>query len=269
MGANRSPYAQMAPIYERMCNSANTGVVAFYLLPRKASDLRALAWALLVFLIGEIFCAINYIILDDNSYFAEYMHSYSMALTFGLVIYALMEGLDQRVIHFSQSDRQCAMLPVCGPCAKYQAVRCGIRRMAQLVSVSLIVLAFIPLLSAFSYTAYNTHIGTVNHYFVRPIVHQWFEARYSPSVAIVLIGLALLVMQLTPRTTLHPLARMFFCAGAGFLAFALFRVVLGMIFAESLVWASFWEELTELLFVSSVIYFLRTFRLTLLPDALR
>ena len=25
MGANRPPYAQMSPIYERMCNSASTG----------------------------------------------------------------------------------------------------------------------------------------------------------------------------------------------------------------------------------------------------
>ena len=169
------------------------------------------------------------------------MHSYSMAVAFGLAAYALLEGLDDRLIHFSQADKQCALLPVCGPCTKYQAVRCGVRRSAQLSCILLILLGIIPLLSPFSYTAYNTQIGAFNHYFVRPIVHQAFEARYSPAVAILLSGLSLLVMQLTPRITLHALARVLFCAGAGFFGFALFRVTIGMVYAERLIWATFWE----------------------------
>ena len=243
-----------------------SGVISLFLLRRKAIDLRILGWSLLVFLIGEVFCAINYLFLKDNSYFAEYLHSYSMAVAFGLATYALLEGLDERLLHFSRADRQCALLPVCGPCAKYQAVRCGVRRIAQLSCILLILLGIIPLLSPFSYTAYNTQIGAFNHYYVRPLVHQAFEARYSPAVAILLIGLVLLVMQLTPRITLHPLARVLFCAGAGFFGFALFRVILGMVYAETLVWATFWEELTELMFVGAVIYILWVFRSTLLPD---
>lgn len=242
-----------------------SGAVSFILLRRKVTDLHILGWGLLVFLIGEVSCAINYVWLEDNSYGAEYVHSYSMAIAFGLAAYALMEGLDERLVHFSQADRQCALLSVCRPCAKYQAVRCGVRRMAQLLCVTLILLAIIPLLSPFSYTAYNTQIGMVNHYYVRPVVHQWFEARYSPSVAITLLSLALLVMQLTPRMTIHPLVRALFCGGAGFFGFGLFRVTLGMIFAEALVWATFWEELTELMFVSATIYVLWVFRSTLLP----
>jgi rhodanese-related sulfurtransferase len=249
------------PTYMLLC-----AAVVFVLLRSKATDLRILGWSLLVFLSGEVFCAINYAFLKDNSYFAEYIHSYSMAVAFGLAVYALMEGLDERLVHFSQADKHCAMLPVCGQCVKYQEVRCGIRRIAQFTGVALIVLAIIPLLSPFSYIAYNTLIGPVNHYYVRPMVHQWFEARYSPLVAIVLTGLALLVMQLAPRTTLHPLARALLCAGAGFFGFGLFRVTLGLVYAEALVWATFWEELTELMFVAAVIYILWVFRRTLLPD---
>ncbi len=243
-----------------------SAAVVFVLLRSKATDLRILGWSLLVFLSGEVFCAINYAFLKDNSYFAEYMHSYSMAVAFGLAAYALMEGLDERLVHFSEADKHCAMLPVCGPCVKYQEVRCGVRRIAQFTGVAMVVLAIIPLLSSFSYTAYNTLIGPVNHYYVRPMVHQWFEARYSPLVAIILTGLALLVMQHTPGTTLHPLARALLCAGAGFFGFGLFRVTLGLVYAEALVWATFWEELTELMFVAAVIYILWVFRRTLLPD---
>ena len=194
------------------------------------------------------------------------MHSYSMAVAFALAAYALLEGLDERLVHFSRADKQCAMLPVCGPCVKYQAVRCGIRRIAQLMSVLLVVLALIPLLSPFSYTAYNTQVGPVIHYYVRPAVQQWFEARYSPWIAILLVGLALLVMLLTPRATIHPLARLLLCGSVGFLGFAVFRVTLGMIYAEALIWATFWEELTELMFVVAVIYLLWVFQRTLLPD---
>jgi len=242
-----------------------SAVIAFFLLRMRPHDLHLMGWALLVFLLGEVACAINYMLLKDNSYLAEYLHSYSMALAFGLAAYALLEGLDERLIHFSQADRRCALLPVCGPCVKYQAVRCGIRRIAQLACLVMIVLAIIPLLSPFSYTAYNTQIGPVNHYYVRPIVHQWFEARYSPAVAIGFFSLALLVMLFTPQVTIHPLARVLLCGGIGFFGFSLFRVTLGLIYAEALVWATFWEELTELMFVVAVIFILWVFRRTLVP----
>lgn len=236
------------------------------LLRQKANDLRLLGWSLLVFLSGEIFCAINYAFLKDNSYFAEYIHSYSMALAFALAIYALVEGLDGRLIHYSRADKHCALLPVCGPCVKYQNIRCGVRRIAQFTCLALIILGIIPLLSPFSYTANNSQIWIANHYYIRPAVHQWFEARYSPSIAILLIGLALLVMQRTPNHALHPLARTLLCTGAGFFGFGMFRVTLGMIYAEALIWATFWEELTELMFISAVIYVLWVFRWKLLPE---
>lgn len=243
-----------------------SAAVSFYLILRsKAADLHLLGWGLLVFLIGEVSCAINYIFLADNSYFAEYIHSYSMAVAFGLAAYALMEGLDQRVVHFSHADQRCALLPVCGPCVKYRPVRCGIRRIAQFIGISMLIPAAIPLLAPFSYTAYNTQIGPIIHYYSRPIVHQWFEARFNPILAILLSGLALLVMQRTSHITLHPLARVLLCAGVGFLGFGMFRVTLGMMYAERLVWATFWEELTELMFVAAVMYILWIFRRTLLP----
>ena len=258
--------AAMAILWIKPTYMLLSAALSFILLSRKATDLRILGGALLVFLVGEVFCALNYLFFQDNSYFSEYMHSYSMAIAFGLFAYALLEGLDERLLHFSQADKQCALLPVCGPCVKYKPVRCGIRRIAQLVGIALLILAFIPLLSPFSDVAYNTNIFMVVHYYTRPFVHQWFEGIYSPITAIILVSLALLVMQLTPRITLHPLARALFCLGAGFLGFGFFRVGLGMLYAENLVWATFWEELTELMFVGAVIYILWVFRHTLLPD---
>jgi len=266
MSSGEQAAAALALLWIKPTYMVLSGLVSIVLLRSKSTDLRILGWGLLIFLIGEIFCAINYLFLEDNSYFAEYMHSYSMALAFGLAAYALLEGLDMRVLHLSQADKHCSMLPVCGDCAKYRDVRCGLRRMAQLVGITLIVLAMIPLLSPFNLTSNNTQIFGFNHYYVRPLVHQWFEARYSPSVAILLTLSALLVMQYTPRTAIHPLARLFLCGGVGFLGFSIFRVMLGMVFAEALVWAIFWEELTELMFIGAVIFILWIFRSSLLPE---
>jgi hypothetical protein len=266
MSPGEQSAAAMALLWIKPAYMLLSGAVALYLIFRsKAADLRLLGWSLLVFLIGEVFCAINYVFLKDNSYFSEYMHSYSMAIAFGLAAYALLEGLDQRVVHFSEADKRCALLPVCGGCVKYERVRCGIRRIAQFMGIALIILAAIPLLAPFSTTAYNTEVGPLIHYYTRPIVHQWFEARFSPILAMLLSGLALLVMGRTSHITVHPLARALLCAGLGFLGFGVFRVTLGMVYAESLVWAVVWEEVTELMFVALVIFILWVFRRTLLP----
>jgi rhodanese-related sulfurtransferase len=266
MSRGEQAAAALALLWIKPAYMLLSAVVSLYLILRtKTVDLRSLGWSLMVFLIGEVFCAVNYAFLKDNSYFAEYMHSYSMAIAFGLAAYALLEGLDQRLVHFSQADKHCALLPVCGQCAKYQPVRCRIHRIAQLMGVSLIFLAAIPLLAPFSYIAYNTQIGPIIHYYSRPIVHQWVEARFSPALAILLSGLALLIMQRIPHITLHPLARSFLCAAAGFLGFGMFRLMLGMVYTETLVWAIFWEELTELMFVATVMYLLWIFRRTVLP----
>jgi hypothetical protein len=144
-------------------------------------------------------------------------------------------------------------------------VRCGLRRSAQLMGVLLVILAFIPLLSPHSLTAYSTRIFNFAHYYTRPIVQQWYEAHFSPVAAIGLASLALLVMLLTPRSGIHPLARGLICLAAGFFGFGFFRVTLGMIYAEALVWATFWEELTELIFVCALVFVLWVFRQTLLP----
>lgn len=266
MSPSEQAAAALALLWIKPIYMLLSAAVSLYLIIRsKAADLRLMGWSLLVFLIGEVFCAINYIFLQDNSYFAEYIHSYSMAVAFGFAAYALMEGLDQRLIHFTQADKHCALLPVCGQCAKYQPVRCGIHRIAQFMGISLIILAAIPLLAPFSYTAYNTQIGPIIHYYSRPFVHQWFEARFSPVLAILLSSLAILIIRYTSHRTLHPLARVLICAGMGFLGFGMFRVTLGMIYAERLVWSTFWEEATELMFVVAVMYILWSFRHSLLP----
>ncbi len=58
---------------------------------------------------------------------------------------------------------------------------------------------------------------------------------------------------------------MLFAAGMGPLAFAFLRLVFVGVFQDNLVWFSFWEELTELIYITGVGFILWIFRRGLFP----
>ena len=89
-------------------------VLALILRHAAAADLRALKGALFSFFAGELFCAVNYLFFGEDSYLFEYLHVYGMVLSFGFLAYAVMEGFDTRIIHFSdpaKSARSCRCAP--------------------------------------------------------------------------------------------------------------------------------------------------------------
>lgn len=235
------------------------------LMREKAHDIFNLGLGIAIFLAGEVACAINYLFLNERSDLAEFVHSYSMAIAFALVAYALLEGLDQRIFHFSAPEQKCSLLEVCGPCVKYQKVACGIRKVAHLALPALLALTFIPWLTDISKIAYNTKILTFAHFYQRAMPSQYYEVRFIPLASFLLFGAAWLALFLTSKTPLHPTVRTLTSAGLGLWGFGMFRVVLGLLFATNLVWFYFWEELTELMFIVAVIYLLWNFRKTLMP----
>lgn len=76
-------------------------VVAFVLRKSQARDLCALRWSMILFFLGEAACSVNYMVYQEKSYLTEYLHGYGMILAFSWVAYALMEGLDSRLIKLS------------------------------------------------------------------------------------------------------------------------------------------------------------------------
>jgi len=243
--------------------------LVYALVRDKALDMQLVGWGVMFFWLGEVACAIHYTILKDDSYLAEYFHSYGMVLAFSLVTYALFEGLDRRVLHFSTLEKRCAFVELCGLCIKNPAgglssVQCGLRRLALLLLPLGALLALIPLSAPLSFQAFNTRIGSIIHFYIRTVIQQLFETRYSPLAAITLFGLAWIVLVSSPRTPLHPLSRLSACGAVGFIGFSYFRTGLGLIYEKNLALATFWEEVTELVFILAVLYVLRVFRRTLL-----
>ena len=206
---------------------------------------------MLSFFIGENCCAINYFIFDHQSYLFEYLHSAGMALCFGFTTYAVFEGMDRRLISYSDPEKSCAALGLCRSCIKHTDVPCGLRRFFLILIPAHIILCFIPLSAVPYRVSYNTRIFEVFYNYSRPMVHQLFEIRYCPILAIVLLATSIVILVLNRKDPV-PLSKLFFAAGMGPLGFSLLRLLLFAPYRDNLAWFDFWEESTELMFIAGV-----------------
>ena len=225
----------------------------------RSSDLVGLRWAIVSFFLGEGFCAANILFLGHSSILLEFLHSYGMAVGFGFFAYALLQTFDLRVLNYSSPDKRCAALSLCHDCIKYAKVPCGLKRMAYFFLPVLIALAFIPMLANMNPISYNTDIFGLAQNLAHPVINQVFEIRYSPIYGIVLLSASLFALLLSRGTSLA-LPKVLFAAGMGFLGFGFLRLFFYGIYPDNLVWPNFWEELTELAYVSSVGFALWLFR---------
>ncbi len=228
----------------------------------RAGDLAALRWGMIFFFVGEAFCAINYIFFGEGAHWAEYLHSYGMVLAFAFVTYALIEGVDGRIIKLSQQNKRCAFLELCGNCIKYKEVRCGAARLFLWLIPVMVALALIPLTAAPVFTATHTTILGTQYTYRHLVIYQLFEIRFLPILAITLIAPAWVVLWRRRTELLPHTAKLLFAAGLGALGFSFFRMLLIGVYQNDLMWATFWEEVTELMFVTAVIIILWLFRQT-------
>jgi rhodanese-related sulfurtransferase len=252
------PLFRPAPLYEQLAAvltffgikllySILAALLAVLVWREKASDVAALRRSMIAFFIGEGFCFVNVVAFGDHNLLFEHLHSVGMVISLAFFVYALLEGLDSRLIHFSDEGR-CAAIGICGACFKHSEVACGLRRMF-LISTPLIGLAAaLPLFSPFRDTAYNTLIfGTIYGY-RHPIVHQIFELRYLPAAAVVLLTFCFFTLLLVERRKVQ-LSKILFSAAIGAMTFSYFRLLLVAAFVERQVWFAAWEETSELIFI--------------------
>ncbi|MDO8635894.1 MAG: hypothetical protein Q7R34_06555, partial [Dehalococcoidia bacterium] len=236
-------------------------IVAMWRL--KSRDMVALRLGVIAFLVGEMFCAVNIVLFGDASFLLEALHSAGMATSFGLATYAVMDGLDTRVLNYSSPNKRCAVLGLCRQCIKYTDAPCGLTRLFYFLTPSLVVLAFIPLLVGTNPVSYNTSIFGVRYELSHPVRVQVLETRYFPILAIFLLAASLLFLLLNKNNKTE-LYKILFSAGTGFLGFGFFRLIFFGVYRDNLVWPNFWEELTELMYMAGIGFVLFIFRHSLL-----
>ncbi|MBV6397027.1 MAG: hypothetical protein HFACDABA_02631 [Anaerolineales bacterium] len=233
-------------------------VLILALLRQKERGLAALRWGMIAFLLGEIFCAVNFIAYQHESLVSEYIHSYGMALAFGFFTYALLEMLDARVLHINRGH--CSINGLCQTCKRVTPLACAARRVAILIVMLTISASFLPLTVSTSPESYATDLFGVPYAYARFDFYQWYEARLLPVLALILCACALMILLRPTGDPLPQSAKILFSAGLGALGFSLFRVILGALFAGELVWFEFWEELSELMFTGAFAFLLWQFR---------
>ncbi len=222
-------------------------------------DLAALRASFVFFLAGELACEANFLLAHDRSALFEYLHSYGMVVAFALAAFALAEGLDRRILHVSDPDAPCALLPLCGPCRKHANVPCGMRRILILLVALTAGLSLIPLSMEIRPGSINTGIWGYAYNLSHPAVHQIYEIRFLPLAAMGFSLAAFLPLLVRPAAGIEGPMRAA-AAAAGALGFSLFRGFLCQAFAERQIWFGFWEEFSETLYVLGVIAVLWTFR---------
>ena len=234
-------------------------LVILWLWRQRAPDLVALRWGLLIFWLGEVACAINFVVADETSEFWEYLHNYGNSVGFSFTTFAVLEGLDRRVIKYSAPKDRCAAIGLCRACIKYADVPCGLRRIFSLIIPATIVIAFMLLCAPIHFVSYNTGIfGSITTY-SHLVGSQLYELRYCSLLPIALLVASWLVLLCRRRDPVTP-AKILFAAATGPLAFGFVRLFVFSIYNDELVWANFWEEATEFLYVFSAAAVLWIFR---------
>ncbi len=230
-----------------------------------SSEILALFWGLTAFLIGEIFCAVNFITFKHASIASEYIHSYGMVLAFGFITYALLEIVDKHILHINIGC--CAANQLCTICKRTSPLHCAARRVAMLTILMTGIASFLPLSVSTSPESYLTELFGFLYSYARFDFYQWYETRTLPLLALAFFIIAFLPLLKSKGDPIPQLTKIFFSAGIGALGFALFRITLASMFANNLVWFEFWEEITELMLTSAIGFILWQFRDSLLQKS--
>jgi rhodanese-related sulfurtransferase len=226
-------------------------VLIVFIREQKSFDLVLLKWGLTSFLLGEVACSVNYIIFKEQSLFYEYLHSLGMVLSFSLVGMAFFEGVDRRIIGYSDRDSRCSLITLCNGCIKHKDVPCGLKNVFELLALFFIVLTMIPLSSVALPVSYNTVILGTFYNYSHAGIHQLYEIRTCPMFALVLFFLSWIALKSQWERSLL-FSKIFLGFGIGHLGFSIFRLFLLSVYRNDMVWFVFWEEFTELMFMVGV-----------------
>jgi hypothetical protein len=232
------------------------------LLGQTAGEIVSMLWGLSAFLIGEIFCGFNFVVFQHTSLLSEYIHSYGMVLAFGLIAYAFLEIFDRRLLHIN--DGRCTASELCGVCKRTSPLKCAARRTSQLIVALMALVSFIPLSAAVTPENYLTDVFGFSYSYARLAFYQWYELRALPLLALAFFIASWIPLLQRGGGPIPRLAKILFSAGIGALGFSLLRLTLASVFAKDLVWFEFWEEATELMFITAIGFILWQFRNTLL-----
>lgn len=243
-----------------------TALLLLALWRARGRDLVLLRRGLLLFLVGEVFCAANFLATAGAGFALDALHGLGMVAMGAYLPWAAFALLDERVLRLSDIEKRCAFLRFCGRCHKDSAaVGCGVHRLFLLLAPASALLALLPWSAPLHAQDRLVDVfGTPVHY-AYSLGLQLLDFRLLPALAAVAFLVAFARLLRGPAAVRRAQAPFF--VGLGALGYALLRFFLLEAFRAAPVWADFWEELTELLTIVTVAVALVIFRrpLAILP----
>ena len=221
-------------------------------------DLVLVRRALVIFLVGEGFCAVAFLTAGSTALLLDVFHGLGM-VGMGLYLpWGFFVMLDERVLRLHDPKARCVVQRFCGTCVKKDEVSCAMQRLFLFTSLALLPLALLPWTVPI---AAHDHLATILGSDVRfhyALELQLLEFRLFPALAVVLLLLTL--WHLRRGFAGIPRAEWPFFGAVGLLTYSLMRLFLLEATRRQPVWADFWEELTELLTLAGVALVLWVFR---------
>ncbi|MBI5529504.1 MAG: hypothetical protein HY897_24530 [Deltaproteobacteria bacterium] len=226
-------------------------------------DVRQLGAGTAVFLLGEVFCAADYLFAGGKNVALEWLHGLGMIAGSGILFLGFINTADRRVLFFSAPGRACALTRFCGTCAKNTRTPCRFEHLFMFFSLSLAVVSCMPFASPFIQIDRTVKVFGTDVCQNHPVFLQLFEMRIYPATAVVLFCASFLAL-LWIRNSPVGVAKYPFAFGLGFFSYGTFKYFLLAAYREAVVRADFWEEVTELLLTAGLIIFVALFRKRLL-----
>ncbi len=231
-----------------------TLVLILGLRPSADRDITLLRRGLIVFLIGESFCALNYLIFAGGNDLFDSLHGLGMVLMGMLVSWGLAAMLDERIIGLTAPKSACAFKQLCPACWKHKNTVCLLQQLLSILAPALAGLALMPWCAELRSLHQISRVFETEVLYSYSIELQLVDFRLYPLLALIVFLLAWVIL-LRGAASLRP-AQFFFFLGIGLLSFSLFRFLLLEAFRTTPPWMDFWEEITELFLITGLARFI-------------
>ncbi len=220
----------------------------------KSRDVALIRGGLIAFLVGESFCALNYLIFSGASDSFDALHGLGMVFMGALVSWGLVVLLDERVLSVTAPARACAFKRLCGACWKYQNVSCRLQRLLLLAIPALAITALMPWCTPLRVLHQESMV------FATPVLYSYSINLQLADFRLYSFLAAAFFFVAWARTfkgvAFLKSAQLPFFTAMGLMSFSLFRFFLLEAFRLSPAWMDFWEEATELFLIVGLGWFL-------------
>jgi hypothetical protein len=233
-------------------------ILIILLWKQKSRAIVLIRWALVLFLLGESFCAANYLVTGGENEILEILHGLGMVGLSSFLPWGMFTLADHYILHFSEEKKNCTLLPLCGKCWKQYNVSCGLKRLFLFAAPTLAVIALIPITIPLRPINVAMMVFDVETQFNFSIGVLYWELRLYPILAFLLMISSIILLK-GGRKRIQVAQAPFF-VGFGFLLYSLFRFFLLYSFENFPHWANFWEEITELIMIIGLSIFFIIFR---------